>query len=904
MRRAETVFGVLLRCYPAAFRDEYGGQMRLMFREQLREARRENGRRVETALLMRAAWDACTIAPQEHWHVFAQDLRYALRTLTARPGFTAIAVLSLALGIGANTAIFSLWHGVLHAPLPGVHAPDELVMLSNPADSGSWTGGWNGRTDGPRSWLTYEEFDDLRRHADGFSALMASQSSLNSWQIRMTGGGWEDARGRLVSDNYFQVLGVQPAIGRLFTIGGRADTSSAVISYRYWQRRFGGRADVLGTRFNLRQAALTVIGVTTSEFVGETAAQQPDFWLPVHLQPIVLPGRDRLRDTPPDKSMWLHVFGRLKPNVTFAQAEAQANAILHANLEAFEGATISPERRREIRDERLRIRSAASGASAMRPELSTSLTALLVALGVLLLIACVNLANLLLARGAARRAEIAVRLSLGASRSRLIRQLVTESLTLTAIGGAAALVVAFVAHGALVRMIARADERFSIDFALEPRVLAFTLAVTTVAGLLVGVLPAWQATRTDAGAALKDQSRGAVGARGQLRAGRLLVSLQLALSLPLLVGAGLLARTVYNLQGADLGFRTNDLLLVRVDVREAASEPSRQDRLVRELQRELQSIPGVRTVSFSQLGVFTGGNSATGIQVEGYVSKGDRDRESGMDTVGPGYFSALGVPILQGRDILDSDTGDTAKVCVINQAFARQFFEGRNPIGMRVSSDDNTHYRVVGIAGDARTQSLRNVVAPRYFVAAGQRSQPPASPIFLIRADTALSPIVRAMRGAIQRLDPSLPILSARSLDEQMTPLLARDRMTAQLALVFGAVALTLSAIGLYGVLSYATTRRSGEIAIRIALGAQPAGVVRMILWEAAGPVVTGLALGGGLAYSASRMIASQLYGVAPQDVFTSTLATAILLVVALIAAYLPARRASRVHPMVALHQG
>ncbi len=901
MRRIEAIFDALLRCYPAAFRNEYGAQMRLMFDEQLRDARDTNRRRVEAGLLLRTFRDACTVAPREHWHILSQDLRYALRSMLARPGFTAVAIASLALGIGANTAIFSLWHSVLHAPLPGIRAPEELVMLSNPDETGSWTGGWDGR-EGPRSWLTYQEFEDLRRHADSFAALMASQSSLSAWQIRFQGGTWEEARGRLVSENFFDVLGATPEIGRLFTSGDGIRTSPAVISHRYWQRRFGGRPDVLGATFNVRQAALTVIGVTRPGFIGETAAQQPDFWLPLAVQPIVLPDRDRLHDTPPDKSMWLHVFGRLRPGVTFAHAEAQANAILQANLAAFHGASLSPERRAEIQAERLELRAAANGASSARSDLSTSLTALLIALAILLLIACVNLANLLLARVAARRAEIALRLSLGASRQRLLRQLVTENLTLTALGGAAGLVVAAIAHDGLVGMITRIDNRFAMDFTLEPRVLGFTLTVTMAAGLLLAVLPAWQATRTDPGAALKDQGRGAGGGRGQLRAGRAMVSLQLALSLPLLVGAGLMAQTVYNLQATDLGFRAGRLLLMRVDLQDVAGEAPRQQQVLTQLRDALQAIPGVNRVSFSRLGVFTGGFSNTGVEVEGFVPRGERDKESAVDIVGPDYFTALGVPIIQGRDILAGDSGDTAGVCVINQAFARQFFAGRDPLGMRITTD-GIDYRVIGVAGDARTDGLRDAVPSRYFVAALQRPQPPLSPTFLIRADTELAPIVRAAREAVQDVNPGVAILSSRTLEERMQPLIGREQMTAQLSLVFGVMALTLAALGLYGVLSYGTARRSGEIAVRIALGAQPRRVVWMILWETAGLVLAGLAVGAALAVGASRLIASQLYGVTADDMMTSALASGLLLIVALVAAYVPARRASRLSPMTALHQ-
>jgi predicted permease len=785
-----------------------------------------------------------------------QDLRYALRTLSARPGFTAIAVLSLALGIGANTAIFSLWNGLLHASLPGVRNPGELVMLSNPDDSGSWTGRWDGRTDGPRSWLTYGEFEQLRDHARSFTGVMASESSLSSWQARIDGGGPEEVHGRLVSGGFFQVLGVKAGIGRLFTTDeDRADSPYLVISHHFWQRWFGGTPDVLGKTIVVRNTSLTIIGVTPAGFVGETSGQQPDLWIPLRMQLAVLPDRDRLHDTPPEKAMWLQVFGRLAPGVTLAQANTEANAIFQAGLESFYG-PMSAERRREYLDQQLRLQPGARGASSTRPEFSRSLSALLAAVGVLLLIACANLANLLLARGAARTSEIAVRLSLGASRGRLVRQFVTESLVLAAAGGLAAIAVASFFHDALVGMIAESDRRFAMNFALDPLLLAFLLAATGAAALVFGVLPAWQVTKTDAGAALKEQGRGG-SARGQTRSGRVLVSVQLALSLPLLVGAGLLARTVYNLQRADMGFPTRHLLLVRVDLREAAQDAARRESLRRELLDRIALVPGVRSVSCSHLGVFSGGESSSTIEVEGYVPKGDDDRGSRQDVVGPRYFSTLGIPIVAGREILESDRAGALRVTVVNEAFARRFFDKRNPIGLRVSivEDDNsrTTYQVVGVAGNARTQGLRGEIAPRQFLAAAQPPAAETSPTFLIRTAGDEAPV--------------------------------------------------LAAIGLYGVLSYGVARRTREIGIRIALGAQPTRVISMILSETAAVVAGGLVLGGTLAYAASRFIGSRLYGVAPQDPLTLSLASLLLVAVALSAAYVPARRASRVDPITALRQ-
>jgi predicted permease len=907
MMRCVSVYRALLRCYPAAFRDEYGDQMLLTFAEQLGEAGRTGGTVEQTALWAHAAWDALTVAPKEHWHVIIQDIRYALRTLSARPGFTAVAILSLALGIGANTAIFSLWNGLLHSSLPGVYRPEQLVMLSNPDTAG----GWFGNSTGDRDWLTYSEFEQLRDHAGSFSAMMASQSSLGRWQVRFDGGGWEDTDGRLVSDGYFQFLGVSPALGRVFTAGDdRADSPYAVISYNYWQRRFGGRPDALGKTFVVRNAVLTIIGVTPRGFLGETAGEQPDLWIPLRMQPRVLPGDDLLHDAPPEKKMWLHVFGRLRTGVTATQAEAEANAIFKADLQSFYGAVTSPDRRRVYLDQRLKIRPGARGASETRSDFSTSLTALLGAVGLLLLIACANLANLLLARGAARKPEMALRISLGASRGRLIRQLITESLVLATAGGLAGLATAWFVHGVLVRVIVQSDEGFHMNFTLDPLVLAFTVAVTLGAGILFGLLPAWQVTSTDAGASLKEQSR-ATGSRERMRLGRSLVSLQLALSLPLLAGAGLLARTVFNLQHVDLGFPPERLALVGIDSRVAGYNSARSAALFQDLLGRIQRIPGVKMASFSDNGVFTGSDSGDSIEVEGYTPKDDHDKDAAWDIVGPGYFSTLGIPMLLGREILESDHPGGPKVCVINEAFAKKFFAGRNPIGVHLTAIDEapggvhrTTYQVVGVAKDARTIGLRGNIEPRFYMPV---TQPHADSVkranFLIRTATEGALVLPAVRQVLQRVDASLPISYARSIEEQMARRTAPDRATAQVAVVFGCVALALAAIGLYGVLSYSIARRQGEIAIRIAVGAQPGSVIAMILRETSALVIAGTVLGAGLTSAALRLIASELYGIAPQDPLTLTAAVGLLLAVALSAVYLPARRASRLDPMSALRQ-
>ncbi|HYO84120.1 MAG TPA: ABC transporter permease [Bryobacteraceae bacterium] len=890
------LYRTLLSCYPGSFREEYGAEMVCAFAEQLRSARQHGGWRAELSVWAHTSFDLFLTAPQEHLHVIRQDLRYAIRTLASQPGFAAAAVLSLALGIGANSAIFSVLNDVMLSALP-VRDPESIVLLTNPVSSGVAQGSQSNE----RSLLTYSEFEQLRDGTDVFSSLMASQSQMERAPARVDGAEAEEIRYRMVSTEYFGTLGVPALLGRTFADDDDRGAAHAVISYAYWQRRFGGSADVLGRKIEIRAGVLSIVGVTPRTFFGETVGERPDVWLPLSMQPAVLPGRDWLREKPGDveKVMWLHAFGRLKPGVTLEKAQAAANLVFHQGLEAYYATVESPEDRKRFLNQRLRLRPAATGASQVR-RFAEPLIVLLGAAMLVLLIACANLSNLLLARATTRTREMSVRLALGAGRGRLIRQILTESMVIAFLGGIAGLAATWVLRIVLLRM---ASDSMYLPLALDVRMLAFTFGLTLAAGLILGLIPALCTIRVNAAAGLKEQGRGLTGSAAWMRAGRFVVVGQLALSLPLLIGAGLLLLTLHNLQQVNLGFEKERLLIVEVDAETAGYEPSRRPALFQHLLERVRATPGVRAATYANNGLFSGSDSGDEVLVEGYTRTGDNDRSSRYNHVGPDYFSALGVPVLLGREITERDQL-SRRVCVINEAFARRFFDGRSPIGMHVTqifAQQRNTYEIIGVARDSRATSLRGTVEPRFYVPAAQPISPLDSASFTIRTIAEPTSVLSGVRRAILGRDPNLPITVARPLGEIINGRMAQDKLMARLSIAFGVVALLLSAIGLYGVLSYGVARRRNEIGIRKALGAPHGAVITMILRETGWMLVVGLVTGAALSAAGLRLINSQLYGVAPTDPVAFAAAIAVLTGVALMAAWVPAHRASRVDPLLAL---
>jgi predicted permease len=826
-----------------------------------------------------------------------QDLRYGLRTLRKSPGFTIVAVLSLALGIGANTAIFSLVDPVLLRFLP-VKDPEQLIVLNTVDQRGK---------EGP--WFSYPMYEKLRARTQVFSGVFAA-CSHGSIDIVGAEPGNQTAKARLllVSGEYFQVLGVNAVAGRTLTSADNQTPGAhpvAVLSHRFWQRRFGGDASVIGKVITLKSQPLTIIGVTTPEFFGAEWGEAPDIWAPLMMAPTLYWRPSDFSDVD------IEIMARLRPEVS----REQAQAALDIFLEQIKSEPNDLGKQGGM--SRILVTPGSQGIMLNRAWLSQPLRILMAVVGMALLIACANVANLLLARAARRAPEVAVRLTIGAGRFRLIRQFLTESALLAAAGAVLGLLFAWWGSHVILALISEFDTStgtilaFGIGAILDARILGFTIALTLLATLLFGLAPALIATRQDLNTALKAPAL----PRSRLSLSRSLVIAQVALSLLLLTGAGLFVQTLHNLR-TRVGFAAEQIIHFGIDLRASGYKPEQFADLDRRILERLNSAPGVRSATME--GWWDPGRKswACCIAMEGYAHRPDEDRYVQTKLVRPGYFQTLGLPLLLGRDFtpqeISSEPEKFAKVAIINETMARQYFGTANPLGKRFGwgdpqpgiSDrpgfrfdrgDPRRFEIIGVAKDTVYRDLRDKMRPLIYFP-GQSGN-----YIVVRAAGPGAPLVVTIRHEIQAVDKKLEVGDIFTASQRLDQELFLERLLAKLSSFFALLALLLACVGLYGVMSYDVARRTHEIGIRMALGAQRRDVIGLVLRETILLVSIGVIIGLGAALGATRLITSLLYDLTPNDPLTISLASLLLLTVAALAGYLPARRASRVDPMVAL---
>jgi predicted permease len=844
-----------------------------------------------------------------------QDLRFALRILAKNPGFTLIAVLTLALGIGANTAIFSVLDSVLLRSLPVSH-PEQLVTLSDPDEHGSSFGSEGG----DRSLLAYSEFEYFRDHNRVFSEIFAADSSLPQLEVTIplsssgTSAQKESARVRLVSGDYFGTLGVTPAAGIFFTREvdrARGGSPIAVLSYAFWKQRFGLDPLALGKTIQIHQTAFQIVGVTPPGFFGETVGDLPDLWIPMMMQDSIYPGRDLLTPSKDLTNMhiWLQVMARLKPGVTPEQAKASINVVFKGLLESKVGAAIPTDQRRHDLDQRINLQPAARGSSVLREHFGEPLKILMAMVGFVLLIACANVANLLLARGAARQREFAMRMAIGAGRARLIRQLLTEGLLLAVSGAAAGLMLAHWADALLLRMVsgsASGPPSIHLDLQSDARVLGFTLGVALLTTMLFALIPAWYSTRVDLTPVLKStqSSTSSEASHRRFPAGRILVVTQVAVSVILLVSAGLFVRSLSRLGEVKLGYNRENLILFRVDAAPGGYHGAAIPRFQLDLLSRISAVPGLRGATVSKDGLFSGSESGDPVAVEGHTPRAGEEMNSRMDHVGPGYFSMLGIPILVGREIETQDGGGSVRAAVINQTFANRFFPNTNPIGKHVRDTypgNPAEMVVVGVAADAKYNSLREKALPRIYAPLANPMWENPAAFYEVRTYADPQAVAAALRQVVQETAPTLPPIELRTMSRLVNDSLETDRFIKQLASAFSLLALLLAAIGLYGLMGYTVSRRTRDIGIRLALGAEQANVLWQVLRETLVLVLMGIFTGVPFALGATYLVRSMLFGLGFADPVAILFAATLLTIVAALAGFLPAWRASRVDPMVAL---
>jgi len=826
----------------------------------------------------------------------ASDLRFALRGLRRNPVFSIVAILSLALGIGANTAIFTLIDQIVLRKLP-VKNPDELVMLFQ-------KGANNGSNMGTRMH-SYPIYQDYKQRAEPLSDVVCRRLVPASVTID---NHTERVEAEMVSGNFFSMLGVAPALGRVFNSQQDDQVYSGhpvvVLAYDYWASRFARDRSVVGKKMLVNNYPMTIVGVSAAGFAGIDPVRSPQIRVPILMKPIMLPDYGWLGISD-RRARWVQVFGRLKHGYTVERAKAPLQG-LFTQIRSQEMTLPSAKDwsaydRREFMRGQLLAEPAAMGYSSIRNDFSTALMVLMCMVGLVLLIACANVANLLIARGFSRQKEIAVRLSLGASRGRLVTQLLVESLVLSALGGAAGVLLAVGLTRGLLAIVPSEGSPLLLRAEPDLRIMAFALGLTFVTGIIFGLVPALRASRPDPWTTLKDTIGSIAGAGGSLFLRKGLVTAQVALSFLLLFGAGLFVRSLQNLKATDPGVVLDNLITFQLAPALSGYDDERATILYTTLLDRLRSVPGVHSAGLATVPILSGNEWDSSVSVEGHKASDGEDMQAFMNAVSPGYFATMRIPVLQGRDFTLMDAKHDAKVAIVNSRFAAHYFPGQSAIGKRLgqgdSPDTKLDVQIVGVVADALYEGPREGVHRQVFMPNWGKS----SAAVYVRTTSSASAAQSLVRNEVRKLDAAMPLYEVKTLQGQLDETLLTDRLVALLAASFGLLATVLASIGLYGVMAFVVARRRKELGIRLALGAQPGALLWLVMQEVLILLAIGLAVGIPTAIGLGQLVSTQLYGIRPHDPGLAITTMVLLTVVSTAAGLIPARRASQIDPILAL---
>ena len=823
------------------------------------------------------------------------DVRLAIRGLRRSPLFAIVAILSLGLGIGANTAIFTLIDQMLLRKLP-VHNPDELVMLFQ-------EGPHAGSNMGSRMH-SYPIYQEYQKRAEPLADVLCRRLISTSVSIDNQ---TERLEAEMVSGNFFTMLGVKPAAGRLFNSQEDDQVYQGhpvvVLGYDYWARRFSRDHSVIGKKILVNNYPMTIVGVSAAGFAGLDPTRAPQIRVPILMKPVLAPEWGWVRMDDP-RTRWVQVFARLKPGHTIESAQAPLQGLftqIRTHELTLPGAKDwSPYLRERFMTGRLRLEKADVGYSGLRNDFSKPLLVLMSMVGLVLLIACANVANLLIARAFMRQREIAVRLSLGASRLQLVRQLLVESLLLAFLGGVIGVLLSVVLTRGLIALIP-SEQPLLIQPTPDLRILTFTFAVTLATGIIFGMIPAIRASRPDPWTTLKDTAGAVAGGGGSLFLRKGLVAAQVALSFLLLFGAALFVRSLENLQTTDTGVALDNLITFQLSPALSGYDDERTNNFYQQLLERLRSAPGVRSAGRAMVPILAGNEWDSSMAVEGHVAKDGEDMQAFMNGLSPGYFATMQIPFLEGRDFTRFDAARDARVAIVNRKFATHFFNDKSAIGKRIGFGSGPkaklNIEIIGVVADSLYEGPREGVRRQVFIPGWGRT----STAFYVRAQAASESLYSTVRNEVKQLDATMPVYELKTLESQLDETLLTDRLIALLSAGFGLLATMLASIGLYGVMAFVVARRRKELGIRLALGAERAVVLWLVMREVAVLLAIGLVVGVPTAMALGRYVASQLYGIEPNDPWLAAMTVTLLAVVSAAAGMIPAHKASRINPVLAL---